>query len=458
MAKHIITNSLAVTAAILALCSKGTAAELSSETLLALPPVEAKAPARAVDLDTATTEPVGPTIAKPEIYWGRVGQDGGLTVEEVVQRAWRANPNWATFSANHAAAHAELLKACALPNPELEAEVGRESSRETGESRGIWSLGFSQPIELPGKRAARRAEAMAGFAVVQGEMSEYGNTLLGDVRQAYWLVQYQAALEKMYGAQVSLTKNQLDLAQRRFELGDAGRIEVTNARVEWLKASRDREVARRRKLGARAALNALTGGGLGSDFDLAQDFPHSYGTPQLSAAISRALGMHPRLARLCAQLEQKYAGIERQRREWWPDVKVGGRKSKEFDGDSMAVTASVEIPLWNRNEGGIALARAEAEKVYAEIGIAYNELRADVEGAYQQLMIGREQIASYDEGLRDAAEEAVTLAWEQFNLGGGTYLDILIARRQLLEVQQGYIDALYNAALAKVKFDQAVGR
>jgi cobalt-zinc-cadmium efflux system outer membrane protein len=387
-----------------------------------------------------------------------VGEKGGYSLEALMAKAWTANPNWGTYAANHAEAHAALVEACAFPNPELETEFGSESSDESGDSRTIWTLGFSQPIELPGKRAARRAEALAGFPVVQREAAEYASSLRSDVREAYWTVQYHAALEQMHAAQVSLTKSQLEIAQKRQELGDAGKIEVTNARVEYLKSSREMEVARRRKLGAMAALNALAGGALGGEFRLSQNFPHVYGRPALQDAIRLATSAHPRLARLAAELEQKYASIQRQNREWWPDVKVGARKSKEFDGGSAAVTAGIEIPLWNRNEGGIARAEADAQKVYAQIGIAYNELRRDVEVAYQSLMIGREQIGSFEDGLKGAAEEAVDLAWEQFNLGGGTYLDILIARRQLLEIQQGYIQALYETATARARFDQALGR
>lgn len=435
----------------------------SSLSLLPLPSdlntmnLDSGAPLSDSELSFETTLTV-PTFKQPRIYWGDVGDSDGYSMRTIMNIAWKANPNWSTFAANHAAAHAELVEACAFPNPELDLEYGSESSDETGDSRNIWSLGFSQPIELPGKRAARQAEALAGFPVVQGEQLEYANTLRADIREAYWTIQYHAALEQMYATQVSLSQSQYDLAEQRLTLGDAGRIELVNANVELLKARREREAARTREEGAKAALNALAGGRLGSEFKLSDDFSPSYDRPALQSAIQKALQSHPRLARMAAELEQKYASIARQNREWWPDIKVGARKSQEFDGDSMAVTAGIEIPLWNRNEGGIAKAEADAQKVYAQIAIAYNDLRRDVEVAYQNLLIGRDQINSYNEGLRNAAEEVVNLSYQQFSLGGGGYLDVLIARRQLLETQQGYIQALFDAATAKVRFDQAVGQ
>src|SRR5690606_12825803 len=126
------------------------------------------------------------------------------------------NPNWATYAANHSAAHAELVEACAFPNPEIDMEYGYEQSNTEGRS-SIWSLGFSQPIELPGKRRARQAEALAGFPVVTGEIANYASLLRADVREAYWTVQYHTAVEQMYAAQEALTQKQYDLSLRRQE-------------------------------------------------------------------------------------------------------------------------------------------------------------------------------------------------------------------------------------------------
>lgn len=422
-----------------------------------------KLPALALDdsplvTTSSLTTASGILIADAPIYWGNVSSRGGYTLQQVINIAWRQNPTWAKFSASHMAAHAALLEACALPNPEIEGDIGRESSRAGDGSRTAWSLAFSQPIEMPGKRRARQAEALAGFPVVQQEAAEFGNTLRANVCEAYWIVQYHTALEQMHQGQVTITTQQYELAQKRLELGDAGRIELLNARVEKLKAQREYNIARRRHLGSMAALNALCGGALGSNFNLATSFPVRYAQPNLDQAVQKALSQHPRLAVLAAQLEEKHAGIERQRREWWPDVRIGARHSQELDTRSNALTAGIEIPLFNRNEGGIARAQAEAQRVYAEVTIAYNELRRDVEQAYQSLLSAREEMASYDNGLRSAAEEAVRLSWEQLSLGGGDHLEILMARRQLLEIQQGYIQSLYDAAMAKTQFDRAVGQ
>jgi cobalt-zinc-cadmium efflux system outer membrane protein len=415
------------------------------------------------NIELATT-PSTPALEHIDFYWGDdVGNPNGYSLREVMQIAAKANPNWATFAANHAAAHAELIKALAFPNPELEVELGRATSLEKDESgrkptRSTYDLGLSQPIELPGKRAAREAEAMAGFAVATGEAFEFNSALRAEVIEAYYTVQYHAALGRLWQTLLDVTEQLQSIASKRVQLGEAGRIEALNARVEKLKAKRERDAALRRKLGAMASLNALAGGRLGRDFALSDSLPRLPQPAKLSDLLQSALACHPRLIRLKAELEQKYASIDRQRTEWWPDVKLGVHKSREFDSKGVAATVGIEIPLWNRNQGGVAAAEAAAQKTYAQIMIACNEIHRDVEVAYQNLEIAREQIASYEDGLKSASEEAVELAYLQYREGATGYLDVLTARRLLQETEQGYIQARFDAATAMARLDRADGK
>ena len=399
---------------------------------------------------------------RESLYWGDVGEPGGLGINEVIGIARKHNPNWRTFAANHAAAHAELLKAVAYPNPEFEVEAGRAKAREKDDeglrpSRGTLALGFSQPIEMPGKRLARRVEAEAGIAVANAEVVEFDSALRADVIEAYYTVQYHAALERLWQSLLEVGNELLGVADSRVKLGEAISLEQVNARVEVLKATRERDASRRRTLGARAALNALTGGALGTKFKLSKGLPSDLPSRSIGKSVDTALGRHPRLLTLKADLERKYASIDRERTAWWPDVKVGVTNAREFDAIGTAVTAGVTIPLWDRNRGGVAAAEAAAQKTYGDIIIACNEIRRDVEVAYQNYEVSRAQMRSYDDGLRAAAEEALEMAATLYREGAAGYLDVLTARRLLQETEQGYIQSRFDAAIALAQMDRAVG-
>ncbi|MGI8906635.1 MAG: TolC family protein [Candidatus Sumerlaeaceae bacterium] len=439
------------------LVSSSTLAPLTSAVGDSSAEVTGTAAPELVSLDSMDTGTVESAI-RESLYWGEVGERAGYSLQSILGMALKANPNWGTYVANHAAAHAELIGACVYPNPEVEVEVGRESARDGSMSAGTYSLAFSQPIEMPGKRLARQVEAEAGFAVVAGEALEYESMLRADVIEAYWTVQYHEALRRLWQTLVDVAERLQEIAKARVELGEAGTIEQVNAQVEVLRARRERDAARRRMLGAKAALNALVGGRLSKDFRLSQGFSESPSRAELNNSIANALACHPKLRRLAAELEQRYSTLDKERTAWWPDLRIGARTERTMDSNMNAITAGIEIPLFNRNQGGIAKAHAHAQKTYNDITIAFNEIRRDVEVAYQNYELAREQISTYNDGLKQASETAVSLAYVSYRAGASGYLDVLTARRLLQETEQGYIQALYDAATAKARLDKATGK
>ena len=397
-------------------------------------------------------------MIRKSLYWGDgVGRRGGLSVQDVRAIAAGANPNRGTFAANHEAAHAALVTAGAFPNPSLDFEFGRQNALVGGLSKGIFDLSFAQPIELPGKRLARRAEAEAGFPVVEGEALEFASGLSADIVEAYFTVQFHAAQERLWQTLLDVAEELRAAARVRVELGEAGVVEEINARVEALKARRERDAARRRRLGARAALNALAGGCLPDGFQLSEPLPEAPPRVALPQALAAAYACHPRLFRLKAELEKRYAGIDRQNTEWWPDLKLGLRKTGQLDSTTFGGGVGLDLPLWNRNQGGIAAARAAAHRAYNDIVIAANEIRRDVETAYQNLEAARAIVTSYDAGLKQAAEQAMAITYVQYRQGATSYLDVLTARRLLQETEQGYIQARFDCATARARMDRAIG-
>ncbi|MCX7017924.1 MAG: TolC family protein [bacterium] len=397
------------------------------------------------------------------LFWGQIGDPGGYSVADVLKIARKCNPNWGTYAANHAAAHAGLMGAMAFPNPEFEMEGGRATARENDDSgnrpsRNTWGLALSQPIEMPGKRRARKIEAEAGFAVAAGEQAEFSAMLRADVIEAYYTVQYHAAQQRLWDSLLDVSEEFHEIAKQRTKLGDAGAIEQINAQIELFKARRESKTAKRKSAAARSALNALTGGQLGENFKLSEGFNAAPRSITLKQSMETALACHPRLLRLATELEQRYATIDKERTAWWPDLKITLRKAAEFDANSASIAAGFEIPLWNRNQGNTAKARAMAQKTYNDIIIAFNEIRRDVETAFQNCEAAREQIASYNEGLKSASEKALAMAAAQYREGAAGYLDVLTARRILQETEQGYIQSLYDAATARARLELAIGK
>lgn len=381
-----------------------------------------------------------------------------LTLAQALRIAAERNPNFKEFAASREAARAEVLQAVAWPNPELEASagvaIGRESPRE---SRATYGLGLTQLLEWPAKRRARRAAAEAAAPVVEREEDVFRATLRADVMKAYAAVLYYRRSLALAHEALATTRQIEEIVTRRVEGGEAPEVDRVQARVERLEAARTVQAQQRLLEGAKAALNALCGRGLPVRFEPAGELAANLAGADLARAREVALAQHPTLRRLAAVARQKELALEREKKAWWPDLKPGLGWGREFDADTFGASLGLELPLWNRNQAGIAAAGAELKKAQAELARARQEVERDVEAAWQAYESAREQSAAFGGGLGAAAAESLRIASFLYEQGETDLLKLLDARRTARQTAAGRLQALYELNTARAELERAIG-
>ena len=150
------------------------------------------------------------------------------------------------------------------------------------------------------------------------------------------------------------------------------------------------------------------------------------------------------LRRLDAVLKQKELVIEREQKAWQPNVRLG-------------VPLGLEVPLRNRNQGGIAAAQAELQEVQAEQTRIQQEVERDVETGVQAYEGAREQRAAFEGGLRAAAAESLHIETTMYEEGEVDLLQLLDVRRTARQTEAEYLQALYDAQVARIELERAIG-
>ncbi len=354
-----------------------------------------------------------------------------LTLAGVQGIARAQNPTFAEFAASRQAARAEVLQALAYPNPDIEADLD-------------YTLGWFLPIEFPSKRRARRNAAEASGPVVEREEDEFRVTLAADAAKAYHTVlYYQRAVE--LAAEVVKTEHEIEqIVGRRIEAGEAPEIDRIKAQVETLKASRVAQAQQRHAASARAVLNALCGRALPPDFVLEDALDRPLAGLNIEQAQQIALAQHPVLRRLEAVLRQKELIVQRERKAWYPSIRIG-------------VPLGFEAPLLNRNKGGVAAAEADLQKTQAALARARQEIQRDIETAVQTYESAREQLAAFQGGLRAAAAESLRIETFLYQEGEVDFLQLLDARRTARQTEAEYLQVLFDTQIACIEIERAIG-
>jgi cobalt-zinc-cadmium efflux system outer membrane protein len=381
-----------------------------------------------------------------------------LALEQVLAIAQRRNPAFDVFAANREAARAEVLQALAYPNPELEITGGAATAREAPRDSALeYGVGLVQPIELGAKRRARQAAAEALLPVAQREEDVFRATLRGDVAKAYHTVLYHERALELARAALRTEREIGQIVARRVEGGEAPEIDQVKQQVEMLKASGAVRSRERQLASARAVLNALCGRALPPGFRLQDALENPLAAPDLEQARQIAQGRHPALRRLEAVLRQKERIVERERKAWYPDLKPGVNAGREMDADSVGVSLGVELPLWNRNQGRIAAAEADLAEARADLERARLEVLTGLDTAALACESAREQLSAFRGGLRSAAAEALRIETFLYQEGEVDFLHLQDARRTARQTEVEYLQALYDAQIARAEFERAVG-
>lgn len=373
-----------------------------------------------------------------------------VSLSDALARGQDVSPRIAKAKAELEAADGRAMQAGVRPNPVVSAEVGNFSG--TGAYRTFGqtetTVAVSQPFELGGKRRARREVAAADRAIARIALRKAEADLSYDIIVSH--AELRAAEERAVLARQVLARA-VELARIAETLVDVGRDPpLTRLRTDALlaEAKAGKLRAEAELLSARQRLALLIG---------SED-------PELSAAVQ---DMAPPLALAdgAQSLDERMAVAERDaaaarvklaQAEGVPDVTASGgvRNFRESGDTAFIVGVSIPLPVFNRNRGNIAAARADGDA--AQAGLAQTRLNARFSRRDAELMLAaaNERVAALSGASLFQANEAARIAEIGYQQGKFTLIELIDAQ----EAQTGANLKLIEAELDRARALAALGR
>lgn len=383
-----------------------------------------------------------------------------VTRREAVTRALTANPQLDIADAQTAQARARRTQAVAIPDPQFGVSFEQARGVFGGGGPNAKVVGATLTIPFPdkfrllgrqGTADVRSAEfdATRVRQLVAAQTSQAYDTLLGAARRRRDLLETQA-----------LSQDFVKKTEARFNAGTAPKLDLIRARVDLAQAETQLIANERDLANARASLNRLLGRPLDAPLAAADTLVVPRPPPELAQLESAALANRPELAGLRQQQVGAQAAIGLAREYWFPDLIVGISRDYADPGPGV-ITTGVALPLplffWQHSHGEIAETRARARELTATYRDAEAAIGQDVRAAYATAAAAVRQAVFLRDELLPSAREAFRIASASYGLGGSSALDVLDARRTLLDAQSQYTDALTAANTARADLERAVG-
>lgn len=362
---------------------------------------------------------------------------------DAVAAAAARGPRLALAATDTTVAAAQLQSARAWQNPSLGASYSKATPQ--------YHYALDVPLDLPYQRRPRIASATASqvaarhrFAIERASVAMEADTT------------YTRALAARAFADLSM-RNARDadslrgIAVARRDAGDASDLDVALATVSAGQA------ANRATTDSMALLSALLDlqSVMGIDArDVVVVLGDSLTIPSGERANVLPGTLLP-IAAASAQLESATLALTVERRNLFgaPSLMIGfetGDPSGSEAGRLPTVGLALPLPLFNRNRGPIALARADEARARAALSFAEVQAHAELTRAQREQVAALAKVAR-DQRLVEQANRVVTMAMTAYREGAASLPNVLEAQRAARELLAEYVGDLADAWIAEAE-------
>lgn len=384
----------------------------------------------------------------------------GLDKETAFQKALHNNPTYTAALATINAAEGSRLQASLPPNPDAVFEIENFAGEDENEGfdGAELTLGIEQKIEIGGKRSNRTKVADFSFQISKAQAKAQALSLLAETDYAY--MRLAVAQERMALAdkRLALADKTHDIVKKRVGAARSAEIEHTKADIEQAAAEVEQRKAEQEVVTAQNDLARLLGRMDAADLDVDADLN---ALPELVErnALLDALRNAPQMQAQEFAKMQARSSLDLARSQAVPDPTfgLGIRRFNENDSTALVAGVSFPLPVFNRNQGGIAEAKANMIKADAENHAAGLALRQSAIQAWESFAASLVEAKRYQSEIIPSARKAYKQADDGYSRGAFGFLDLLDAQRVLYDVQEARLDSLLSVYEAKAQTDFLMG-
>ncbi|NLO32132.1 MAG: TolC family protein [Candidatus Hydrogenedentes bacterium] len=378
-----------------------------------------------------------------------------FTVEMAVNLVLDQHPNLRSAAFAVEEEKGEARQAGLLPNPELELR-GESWSVARGQNNQMEVLaGITQPLPLSGARKFARQAGEAGVDAATLEAYATRQEIISEAQHLFY--ETLAAQEKAAIVEeiISLEGQLTELTRQRFEHGDLPEVDYLRASTDYgryqatlKEICQERDALRRRLAHLCGVSPDEVETCTGSLAPVIEDFPEE-------ASLKDLLSQSPNhLARLAYE-DQAEKEVRAEQRSAIPEpgLQVGLRRLTEDRTNRMDVGISVDLPLFDRNQGAIHAAKARVQRIRAENEAKYQEEFREL----TDLLLKGKRFLTLAEHLSTEVlpkqETTQQILESALVMGGASLFEVLAEYRSTLETKQEILENYANARDALIELN-----
>lgn len=271
----------------------------------------------------------------------------------------------------------------------------------------------------------------------------------------------RSRLEVLTKSHEAVSEN-LDVVEKMFSQGLVPEFEVLRARVEKsnlepqiLMAESDMKLAQKR-------LKSFLGLDLDEDIELVQEAEVESvpSLPSVDSMVTLALADRPEMKQASFERDMRRKAIRIARADYWPSLSAVASYDWQAQSDRFTLDENISrswtaglrltVPIFQggRTRGSVTQAVAEHNQTLLRVQETRDNVRLEVEQAYDRLLQARESLETQKNTIA-LAEEVLRIADLSYESGVGTLLDVLSAQAALTQARELLAQATFTYRTAR---------
>jgi len=378
-----------------------------------------------------------------------------ITLEELQQMALQNNPTFRQSAANIQAAKGRKRQSGSYPNP----TVGYQGEQIRGGSFHGGEHGFfvQQDIVLGGKLGLNRQIFDQELKQAETEAEEQKLRVVTNVRMSYTQALAAQQALKLRQDLSKLADDGVETSHQLANVGQADAPDVLESEVEEQQAQLAVTMAEQNRQRVWKALAAVVGN---PQLPLMNLEGKLEDTPPVNAdeLVEKIVNESPAVRIAELGVKRAEAALARAKRESIPDLQLRGgmQQNGELLSNGRAVglqgfaDVGVKIPIFDRNQGNIAAAKADAERAKREVERVKLVLRERAASVVQNYAFSQTAVDRYKNQMIPRAQKAYEMYIKKYQQMAAAYPQVLIAQRTLMQLEVSYITALESFATSSL--------
>ncbi len=389
-----------------------------------------------------------------------------ISLDDAIRLALAHNPSLAAARTLVPQSRAQEITANLRPNPALQWDAlfgpifsPGDLNATTLNNVSEFDLGVSYLFERGKKRQHRLRAARSQTAVTTFQVADAERSLTFSVAQQFIAALLAESNLDFAKQDLASFQNTVAISEARYKSGAISEGDFLKIKLQLLQFQTDVSSAELARVQALIGLRELVGyNALPADYDVAGQLTYEPLTLDLEQLQLIALQNRPDLRAAQLGVEAAQSQYELARANGKRDLTMWFNYTHVSALNNGSAFWSIELPIFNRNQGEIARTRYAIEQSRNLSAAAEQQVIGDVASADDAVQSNAQVVQLYQSGYLKEAKDSLAISQYAYERGAASLLDLLDAERSNRATELSYRQALASYMLAMEQLREAVGK